>query len=174
MIKRSAMTRNYKQKKRVKYCEEQLAAAIDAVKVQKMSVTLAAKKFNIPVTTLYDHTKGRFTKIGAGAPTVLSPMEEKEVVVSLQVLQDIGFGLTKELAGVVVRNYLKDQPDGGPILSVVEPLAKTGGMGFLNGGRNLWLSVSLNTFLLTGRFQLLQKLWMLGSNVWKKPFQRVD
>lgn len=31
-------------------------------------------------------------------------------MVSLQVLQEIGFELTKELAGVVIRDYLKDQP----------------------------------------------------------------
>ena len=105
------MTRVYKRKRGVKYSEEQLLAAIEAVKVQKMTVTLAARKFNIPATTLYDHTKGRLTKIGAGAPTVLTPMEEKEVVTSLQVLAEIGFGLTKELAGVVIHNYLKDQPD---------------------------------------------------------------
>lgn len=91
--------RAYKQKKPLKYTEKQLLAAIDAVKLQKMKVTLAARKFNIPATTLYDHTKGRLCKIGAGAPTVLTPGEEKEIVVTLQVLQEIGFGLTKELAG---------------------------------------------------------------------------
>lgn len=101
--------RAYKQKKPLKYMEKQLLAAIDAVKLQKMKVTLAARKFNIPATTLYDHTKGRLCKIGAGAPTVLTPGEEKEIVVTLQVLQEIGFGLTKELAGVVIRDYLKDQ-----------------------------------------------------------------
>ena len=37
-------------------------------------------------------------------------MEEKEIVVTLQVLQEIGFGLTKELVGLVVCDYLKDQP----------------------------------------------------------------
>ena len=57
-----------------------------------MKVTPAARKFNVPVTTLYDHTKGGLCKIGAGAPTVLTPAEEKEIVVSLQVLQEMGFG----------------------------------------------------------------------------------
>jgi len=85
-------------------------SSIDAVKLQKMKVAPAAKKFNVPAMTLYDHTKGGLCKIGAGAPTVLSPVEEKEIVVSLQVLQEIGFGLTKEIAGIVIRDYLKDQP----------------------------------------------------------------
>jgi len=30
--------------------------------------------------------------------------------VTVQVLQEIGFGLTKELVGIVIRDYLKDQP----------------------------------------------------------------
>ena len=88
------MTRTYKWKKVVKITEEQLLAAIDAVKQQKMKVT---RKYDIPVMTLYDHTKG---KIGAGAPTVLTVAEEKKILVTLQVLQEIGFGLTMELLGL--------------------------------------------------------------------------
>ena len=105
------MTRTYKRKRPQKYTEEQLLAAIDVVKLQKEKVTAAARKYNIPVTTLNDHTKGRFCKIGAGAPTVLTEAEEKEIVVTLQVFQEMRFGLTKKLAGVVIRDYLKDQPD---------------------------------------------------------------
>ena len=105
------MVRTYKCKNAKGYTEQQLLAAIKAVKEGEMKVTLAARKYNIPVTTLYDHTKGKFHKIGAGAPTVLTAREEKEIVVTLQVLQEIGFGLTKELVAVVIRDYLKDQPD---------------------------------------------------------------
>ena len=54
--------------------------------------------------------KGSISRIGGGAPTVLTEGEEKEIVVTLQVLQEIGFGFTKELVGVVIRDYLKDQP----------------------------------------------------------------
>ena len=50
------------------------------------------------------------TKIGAGAPTILTKEEEKEIVSILQVLQEMGFGLTKELVGIVIRDYLSDQP----------------------------------------------------------------
>ena len=48
-------------------------------------------------------------KIGAGTPTILAPQEEKEIVVILQVLQKIGFGLTKDLVGIVICDYLNDQ-----------------------------------------------------------------
>ena len=50
------------------------------------------------------------TNIGAGAPTILTKEEEKGIVVSLQVLQEMGFGLTKKLVGIVIRDYLNDQP----------------------------------------------------------------
>ena len=45
--------------------------------------------------------RGSSSKIGAGAPTILSHAEEKEIVVTLQGLQEMGFGLIKELAGTV-------------------------------------------------------------------------
>ena len=45
-------------------------------------------------------------KIGAGTPTILTPHEEKEIAVILQVLQETGFGLIKDLAGIVIRDYL--------------------------------------------------------------------
>ena len=40
-------------------------------------------------------------------PTILSPAEEKELVTTIQVLQEIGFG---GLVSVVICDYLKDQP----------------------------------------------------------------
>ena len=87
-----------------------LLEAIRAVKQRNMKVSTAASKFGIPQSTLYDHVNKGCIQIGAGAPTVLTHAEEKEIVVSLQVLQEIGFGLTKELAGLVIRDYLRDQP----------------------------------------------------------------
>ena len=52
---------------------------------------MAAEKYHVPLSTLYGHVKEQVTKIGAGAPTILTKEEEKEIVVSLQVLQDMGF-----------------------------------------------------------------------------------
>ena len=104
------MTRTYKRKMPQKYTREHLLAAIRAVKERSMKIPMAAEKYKVPPSTLYDHINGRVSKIGAGAPTVLTEGEEKEIVVTLQVLQEIGFGLTRELVGVVVRDYLNDQP----------------------------------------------------------------
>ena len=104
------MVRTYKCRKPARYTTEQLKAAIEAVKDGRMKLVMASKRFNVPLTTLGDHAKRGVDRIGAGSPTVLTENEEKEIVVSVQVLQDIGFGLTKELVGVVVRDYSKDQP----------------------------------------------------------------
>ena len=161
------MVRNYRRKTPAKYSPEQLLAAIEAVNKKKMKVPMAARRYNVPVSTLYDHVRGKVAKIGPGAPTVLSEMEEKEIVISLQVLQEMGFGLTKELVGVVIRDYLKDQPyrpnpfrDGLP-------------------GRDWWqlflkrwhsqLSVRKPQHLPThiGQFQRQRKCWIVGLDMWK-------
>ena len=39
--------------------------------------------------------------------TILTPTEEKETVISLQVLQEMGYPLACELAAGVIRDYLK-------------------------------------------------------------------
>ena len=44
-----------------------------------MKVPIAAEKYHVPPTTLYDHVKGSINKIGAGAPTVLTEGEEEIV-----------------------------------------------------------------------------------------------
>ena len=103
------MVRTYSRKKPSRYTPEQLKAAVEAVNRGEVKLCQASRKYGIPLTTLGDHAKRGLTRIGAGSPTILTENEEKEIVVSVQVLQEIGFGLTKELVGVVVRDYLKDQ-----------------------------------------------------------------
>jgi len=55
--------------------------------------------------------------IGAGRPTILTPEEEKEVAYSCQVLQEMGFGMTREMVGATVVDYLttigRDNPFNG-------------------------------------------------------------
>ena len=104
------MVRTYKPKVKKAYSKEDLEAAVNAVKYDGMRVLVAAKKFNVPRSTISDHVKDAHLKVGAGHPTVFSIAEEKELVAILQVLQEIGFGLTKELVSVVISDYLHDQP----------------------------------------------------------------
>ena len=94
-------------KKPESYSRTDLLDAIRAVKERGMRMSVAALKFRVPQSTLYDHTnKHKCVAIGAGVPTILMKVEEKEIVVTLQVLQEIGFGV---IAGLVICDYLKDR-----------------------------------------------------------------
>ena len=53
-------------------------------------------------------------EVGAGRPTILTPVEEKEIVVTCQVLQEFGYGLTREIVTDVVSTFLKDQKRPSP------------------------------------------------------------
>lgn len=64
---------------------ELLTAAIAAVQSQELTVAQAAKRYGIPYSTVRDHVKGISKRIGAGSPTVLTPTEEQEIVVTCQV-----------------------------------------------------------------------------------------
>ena len=120
------MVRAYKRKTQTNYSEEALLAAVKAVKLQGMKRAAAASKFNVPATILFDHISGKHFTIGAGRPTILSPAEEHEIVVTLQVLQEIGFGLTK---GVVICDYVHEGPacTSKPILTGDPSLDMIGG-----------------------------------------------
>ena len=94
------MVRSYRRKTPVVYTPKQLEDAVKAVTEGSMSCSAAARKFNIPPTTLFSHVKKQVGVIGAGHPTVLTNKEEEEIVAAIQALQEIGFGLTKELVGL--------------------------------------------------------------------------
>ena len=104
------MVRHYTTKKTLVYTREYIQNAIQAVREGKMKLLTASKKFCVPRTTLRDHFKNPGLKIGSGHPTVFSNSEEKQIV-ALQALQEIGFGLIRDLASVVIHDYLADQPD---------------------------------------------------------------
>ena len=62
----------------------------------------------------YNLIAGKVGKVGAGKPTVLTPVEEQEIVVTCQVLQELGYGLTREIVTDVVSTFLKDQERPSP------------------------------------------------------------
>lgn len=84
---------------------------------QSVSVRSVAKKFGVPATTLQRHVHTQ-SHIGAGRPTVLTPAEEREIVYSCQVLQEMGFGMTRDMVGSIVVDYLstvgRENPFNGP------------------------------------------------------------
>lgn len=60
------------------YTSEQLLVAIRSVKEHGMKVAVAAEKYHVPLSTLYNRVRDWVAKIGAGAPTILT--KDKEVV----------------------------------------------------------------------------------------------
>ncbi len=67
--------RSYKRKTTTGYSEVALLAAVKAVREQGMSRAAAARKLNVPTTTIFGHISGKHSRIGAGSPTTA---EEKE------------------------------------------------------------------------------------------------
>ena len=60
-----------------------------------MNIVVVARKFIVSSPTLYDHVKSKpLKRIAAGAPTILTA---SEIVASLPVPQEIGFGMTKDV-----------------------------------------------------------------------------
>ena len=91
---------------RNQWSDEQLQAALEAVRSGKMKVHAAALKFCIPSSTLYDHLKGKSRRRYGGHPTILTCTEEKEIATSCQILQEFGYPLTKDIVGIIVRDYI--------------------------------------------------------------------
>jgi lambda repressor-like predicted transcriptional regulator len=65
--------------KRKQYTKEDIAKAISEVK-SGLSIRSVAYKFGIPSSTLHNHLKGKYKKVGAGGPTVLTYAEERDIV----------------------------------------------------------------------------------------------
>lgn len=112
--------------------EEAVLAATSAIQAGQ-SVRSAAKQFGLPYSTLQDHCSGKYCNtvafhvhkralihtgksetIGAGRPTILTPAEEKEIVVTCQVLQELGYGLSREMVGEVISSFIADQKRQSP------------------------------------------------------------
>ena len=105
----SKMPREYiKKGARNQWTDGQLEAAKKAVRSGEMSLRTASEKYGVPRTTLSNHLRGISTKRYGGPPTVLTPAEEIEIVASCQVLQEIGFPLTKDHVSAAIKSYLTD------------------------------------------------------------------
>ena len=99
-----------------KWKQEQLDAALKAIESGKGKETIhkLAKKHGIPSSTLYDHARKKVSKSGAGRPTVLTWAEEEELVYCCQVLQEMGFGMTKENVTAIVTDYVSTKGRRNP------------------------------------------------------------
>ena len=98
-----------------KWLTEQLHAALQEFEDNtKVSLRSVAKKYRIPPTTLHDHVQKTVSEHRPGKPTILTEDEEREIVYCCQVLQELGFGLTKENVTSVVCSYLTNAGRSNP------------------------------------------------------------
>ena len=90
---------------RNKYDEESLELAIRAVNNKNMKLSVAAKTFGVPKTTLYDRLSGK-SKGQLGRPTELTAEEEDIIVDRLLIMADWAFPLTNRDLQVLIKEYL--------------------------------------------------------------------
>ena len=62
ILEENVMVCAYNHKTKTNYSEEALLAAVKAVKLQGMKWAAAARKFNVQVTTLFDHISGEHSQ----------------------------------------------------------------------------------------------------------------
>lgn len=78
------------------YSEQQMMLAIEEVRQQQISVREAAKKFNVPKTTLNNKARGFYpTARKMGPKTTLDKPIENKIVKCLFTLAEAGFPLSK-------------------------------------------------------------------------------
>ena len=74
----------------------------------------AEKLYGIPKSTLSDHVTGKSSRAYAGAPRSLSDEDEVEIVITCQVLAEMGFPLNVYYVGNVIKDYLAQQGKSNP------------------------------------------------------------
>ena len=89
------------------WTDEQLELAKSDIEVNKLSIRAAAIKHGIPPSTLRDHVQGKSKKRYGGPSTVFTADEEKEIERVCQVMQEMGFPLSKEFVSVALGEYLE-------------------------------------------------------------------
>ena len=90
-----------------KWSDEQLQAAMAAVRSKELRATAAARKYGIPPSTLHDHLVGKSKRRYGGQGHIFTPTEEKEIVRICQVMQELGFALTRDFVSLFLKEYLE-------------------------------------------------------------------
>ena len=70
-------------------------------------------KFAIPTNTLHNHLLGKSSKFGAESAMVLTTCEDRESLTCMN-LADMGYCLTREVVGGIVRDYLHENAIQNP------------------------------------------------------------
>ena len=103
--------------KRRKYDVELVDQAANVVKSGGLSLGEAARRYQIPKTTLHDCIKKRYSSTHIGVKCVLAPSEEKRIADWALHMSKIGHGRTRqELAGVV-KKIIDEDGRANPFLN---------------------------------------------------------
>lgn len=95
-MKKKKGKNNVAAKRLFQYSEQQMVLAVAEIKNNNISVRDAAKKFNVPKTTLNNKARGLFSLTRKMGPkTFLEPSIENKIVKCLFTLAEAGFPLTK-------------------------------------------------------------------------------
>ncbi|XP_074039973.1 uncharacterized protein [Leptinotarsa decemlineata] len=94
-----------------KYTREQLQQAVAEVKSVVYTAYRASKNYNIPLTTIIDHIKGRRGKKSHsfGRSTALPLQDEKTLVAGLTYMEKYGYGLSRKEVLDIVGTYVKEK-----------------------------------------------------------------
>ena len=89
------------------YSHTSLTNAYLGVKNNGLSVRLASKQFNVPITTLRDRVLGKIDAecISSGRPPLLSLDDEAKIVNHLKIVATYGYGYTRSEVANVASDY---------------------------------------------------------------------
>lgn len=91
------------------YSEDAMKAAVEEVRLHKISIRAAAKKFAVPRTTLKYKLEGKSPMDRKmGPPSILTSKEEAEISKWVENMAHAGFPVTVEQLCMSVEKYIKD------------------------------------------------------------------
>ena len=85
-------------------CQEK--DALEKVQGKELTLRAAAATYGIPRSTFSEHVNRVRRKRYGGDSTILTHCEEREIVLTCQILVEMGFPLTKDYVEVIARDYL--------------------------------------------------------------------
>ena len=89
------------------YTDGQLKAAVSAVRQGRLSISKAAREYNVPKTTVGDHARERHTDTTPGPTKMLSQDEEDGLVNFVKFMASQGFPMTRAMIRCYIQELFK-------------------------------------------------------------------
>ena len=100
------MPQKYIRKVQPKYSHNDLIKALSEIKHEKLSSIVAANRYGIPSSTIYNRLSGRFKDFKRGAKTILSKEEEGFLVHVIQTFPQWRQSMTPPSVKEIAKNYM--------------------------------------------------------------------